>query len=110
MPDYVIRQINPPGKSARADEATAVALVETLRHGGPEIGKYLEWSDPNANRGMGDDRWTDDIAKARKFVSFQAAADCWNAVSLVRPWRPDGRPNKPLTAYSVTIEMVPDER
>lgn len=104
---YVIRQIHAPGKSARAEEATAAALLETLMHGGPERGDYLEWSDPNARRGFGDDRWTDDIAKAQKFESFEAAAACWNAQSTKRPFRDDGKPNKPLTAYSITIEPVP---
>jgi hypothetical protein len=104
---YVIRQIHPPGKSARADEATAVALLDALMQGGPDRGDFLEWSDPDANHGFGDDGWTPDLAKAKKFESFAAAAACWNAQSKVRPIRSDGKPNKPLTAYSVTIETVP---
>ena len=71
-----------------------------------QIGKYLGWSDPNAHNGMGDDRWTDDVAKARKFASFIESGECWKAVSLVNPRRPDGKPNWPLTAYSVTIEKI----
>lgn len=105
---FVIRQIHAPGKSARADEATTVALVQTLKDGGPVLGLYLEWSDPNARGGMGDDRWTDSVDRARKFETLDAAVSCWTAVSFVRPVRPDGKPNKPLTAYSVTIEVVPE--
>jgi hypothetical protein len=104
---YVIRQISPPGKSARADEATAVALATAAVRGEVEIGRYLEWSDPNGNRGKGDDRWTTDIAKAQKFKSFHEAMACWTAQSTRIPFRPDGKPNKPLTAYSVTVEEVP---
>lgn len=104
---YVIRQIAPPGKSARANEATTVALTAAAARGEVQYGPYLEWADPNAKGGMGDDGWTDDVAKARKFSSFEAASECWRAVSIVRPVRPDGKPNRPLTAYSVSIEQVP---
>lgn len=103
---FVLRQISPPGKSALADEATAVALLLTLRQGGPVKGPYLQWSNPDAKQGMGDEGWTDDVAKAQKFPSFEAAMACWNAQSKARPLRPDGRPNKPLTAFSVTVEQV----
>lgn len=104
---YVIRQIHPPGKSARAHEATAVELVKTLMHGGPEMGPYLEWFDVNAKKGFGDDRWTDDVSKALTFESFTDAATAWKTQSTKRPLRDDGEPNRPLTAYSVTIERVP---
>lgn len=105
---YVIRQVSPPGKSARADEATAVALTIAAASGQVHVGKYLEWSDPNAKTGMGDDRWTDDPAKAKRFDSFEAASACWKAQSKVIPRRPDGKPNRPLTAYSVSIEKIGD--
>jgi hypothetical protein len=103
---YVLRQIHPPGKSARADEATTMALVQTLSEGGPQLGDYLEWSDPNARHGFGDDRWTDDVTKAQRFPSFEAAMACWTTQSTKRPFRDDGKPNRPLTAYSVTVEKV----
>jgi hypothetical protein len=104
--DYVIRQINPPGKSARANEATTVALTIAALQDVIHVGQYLEWSDPDANDGLGDDRWTDDPAKAKRFKSFAAAALCWKAQSTVRPLRDDGEPNRPMTAYSVTIEKI----
>lgn len=104
---YVIRQIHPPGKSALAHEATAVALVQTLTQGGPEYGDYLEWFDVNAKKGFGDDRWTDEVKKAMKFETFMDAATAWKTQSKKRPFRDDGKPNRPLTAYSVTIESVP---
>ena len=103
---YVIRQISPQSKSARADEATLSALVEATANGQVVIGDYLEWSDPDANRGLGDDRWTADLAKAKRFDSFEAATACWKAQSTKRPFRPDGKPNRPMTAYSVTFEKV----
>jgi hypothetical protein len=89
---YVIRQIHPPGKSALADEATAVALASAAISNQIEYGDYLEWSDPDALDGRGDDRWTSDLAKAKRFPSFAAACECWKA----------------LIAYSITIEKVWD--
>lgn len=106
---YVIRQIHPPGKSARADEADTVALTLASVDGTIVIGDYLEWSDPDARFGRGDDRWTPDVAKAKRFPSFEAATACWKAQSKLVPRRTDGKPNRPMTAYNVSIEQVPDE-
>jgi hypothetical protein len=103
---FVIRQIHPPFKSARATDATTVALVVE----GVVVGNYLEWSDPDANFGRGDDRWTRERAKAKRFPTVKAAMDCWKARSKLIPTRPDGQPNRPMTAYSITVEEIPDER
>lgn len=105
---FVIRQVHPPWKSARAHEADAVALATAaVSSPGLVVGNYLEWSDPNAKFGRGDDRWTPDLAKAKRFPNFRAAMECWKAQSTLVPTRPDGKPNRPMTAYSVTIEYVP---
>jgi hypothetical protein len=112
MPDeiadaYVLRLVSPAGKSARANEATEAELASNARQRRPVVyGNYLEWSDPDANSGMGTERWTDDVAKAKRFVDFMAALECWKAQSKTRPFRPDGRLNRPLTAYTVTIERL----
>jgi hypothetical protein len=103
---YVLRQIHPPGKSALAHEATAVALTIATAKGEVVIGPYLEFSDPDAKFGFGDERWTDDLAKAKRFASFREAMECWKAQSSVRPYRPDGKPNRPLTAFSVMPERI----
>jgi hypothetical protein len=101
MSYYVLRQIYPPGKSARADQATTLALAMAARINAVQYGPYLEWSDPDAKGGMGKDQWTDDPAKAKRFPDFAAAMECWKAQSTIRPFRTDGRPNRPMTAYSV---------
>lgn len=103
---YVLRQIHVKGRSALADQADALALAEATVHGNVVIGKYLEWSDPDAKGGMGDDRWTGNPAKAKRFDSFEAAMECWKAQSRVRPFRDDGQPNRPMTAYSVTPQRI----
>lgn len=103
---YVLRQIHPLGMSARADKATAPALAAAALRGDLIKGKYLEWADPDANDGFGDDRWTDDLSEAMHFMSFRTAMICWQKQSTVRPFRDDGKPNRPLTAYSVTPERI----
>lgn len=101
---YVIRQLHLPGKTARATESTVEALIESLDS--IVCGDYLEWSDPNAKFGRGDDRWTRDLAKAKRFPTYDAAFECWRAQSSLVPFRTDGQPNRPMTAYTVTIEEV----
>jgi hypothetical protein len=103
---YVLRQTMPKGKSALAHEATAAALTFASIKGEMVVGPFLEWSDPDAKRGLGDEGWTDDPAKAKKFKSFTEAMECWQAQSRVRPYRDDGRPNRPLTAFSVVAERL----
>src|SRR4051812_21579772 len=99
---FVIRQIMPPGLSARADEATAEALADAaIRGTGVVKGAYLEWSNPDGRNGFGDDRWTLDRNRAKRFATYEAAFECWRAQSRVNPFRSDGMPNRPMTAYSV---------
>ena len=104
---FVLRRINPPGKSAMAHEATAAALSIAAITDSIQKGDYLEWADPDANNGTGEERWTTDIDKAKTFETFTAAMECWRAQSSLRPYRPDGMPNRPMTAWSITVEEVP---
>lgn len=68
-------------------------------------GAYLASYDPDANNGQGDAAWTADPAMALVFTSVEAACECYRAVPVNRPVRPDGKPNRPLTAFA--IEFVP---
>jgi hypothetical protein len=108
MSYYVIRRIHPRGRSARADEADIVALTLAAATDNVVLGPYLEWSDPNAKFGRGDDGWTFDLARAKRFPSVEAAMKCWKAQSTLVPYRPDGKPNRPMTAYSVTMQEIPE--
>jgi hypothetical protein len=104
--DFVLRLIHPPGKSAIATKNSAVDLLLARIEGKPVSGPYLEWFDVDANGGRGADRWTHDLGKAMRFPSFEAAMECWRAQSTHTPLRDDGKPNRPLTAYNVSIEKV----
>jgi hypothetical protein len=69
-------------------------------------GNYLEDYDPNANHGMGVIVSCQDISHAKRFSDTMAALECWKAVSLERPRRNDGKPNRPLTAYNIVLQQV----
>lgn len=71
----------------------------------PDKGKWLMSFDPNGNDGFGAIVWTDMKEAAKVFDSTSDALEFWAQRSTVRPDRDDGRPNKPLTAYTVSLEM-----
>jgi hypothetical protein len=48
-------------------------------------------------------RWTDDPDEAMRFPTGRAAAEVWRMQSTIAPLRPDGFPNRPLTAFTVQI-------
>lgn len=104
MSHFVLRQIHPPGFTA--SEHSPAELLAAILNGEPVEGKFLAWFDVEAYGGRGADRWTDDVRKAIRFKSFEAAMACWQQTSKTVPLRTDGRPNRPLTAYSVTVQEV----
>jgi hypothetical protein len=71
------------------------------------IGKYLETCDFEAFNGRGYVTFTRDVNKAMKFADKTAAFAYWKTRSKTVPTRPDGKPNRPLTAYHVMIEEEP---
>ena len=48
------------------------------------------------------------LEDARRFADAGEAMAFWNRISATRRWRPDGKPNKPLTAFTVSI--VPEDK
>jgi hypothetical protein len=67
------------------------------------VGMLVKAHDPNMRDGRGWTEWTDDERFARRFRSPVEALDFWRQQSTVRPLRPDGKPNRPLTAYSIEV-------
>ena len=49
---------------------------------------------------------TDQLEEAKLFPSVADALLYWKRQSTTIPLRPDGRPNRPLTAYTVEVEPV----
>lgn len=68
--------------------------------------QYLQDYDIEAYDGRGWAIGTNDLKKAKRFASMSEAIDAWNTQSKVRPLREDGKPNKPLTAFSASFHNV----
>lgn len=63
--------------------------------------------DADAFDGRGDVAVTTFPSLALRFDSQAEAFECWQRQSTVRPLREDGKPNRPLTAYTVEIRPLP---
>lgn len=66
-------------------------------------GQYLTAYDPDT----GDLQTTADASRALHFDHPADALHLWRAQSTVEPLRPDGKPNRPLTAFTITVDPVP---
>lgn len=64
-------------------------------------GMWLKTYDPNANDGRGHIDLTTKESEGMAFDDQVAALEFWRQQSTVRPLRPDGKPNRPLTAFNV---------
>jgi hypothetical protein len=72
----------------------------------PHAGEYLKSFDHEVYDGQGLGVFTKSLARAKRFDTHEDVFAFWNMQSASRPLRPDGKPNKPLTALSVKIEPV----
>jgi hypothetical protein len=87
----------------RATVSGAVVVCVGGPPGAP-LGAYLASYDPEAFDGRGWSDWTQDRAKALVFTDYTVAWEFWRQIPVCRPRRPDGRPNRPLTAFTVVME------
>lgn len=69
---------------------------------------YLVRCDVDARNGVGEVIGTDDPDKAMVFDTIIDAMSYYRRESTVVPLRPDGRPNRPLTAFTILIKPVED--
>jgi hypothetical protein len=71
----------------------------------PFVGQYLKQYDPNGDIRGAIGEWTDDPTQALTFPTVVEAMECWKQERTVGPHlrRGDGKPDRPLTAYSVEI-------
>jgi hypothetical protein len=77
-------------------------VLAAIRSGGKTLpSAYLRSFDPDGWGGRGDIRVTQDIAKAKPFASIEELFAEWKRPSTIVPLRDDGKPNRPLTAYTM---------
>jgi len=79
-----------------------VGLANGLRDAND--GRWLVDCDVDGAGGRGIIRTTPERALASEFADAGEAMTYWRRQSRAKPLRPDGKPNRPLTAY--TIEIV----
>ena len=68
-------------------------------------GEYLAAFDPDAHGGRGAATFTRSLDRAKVFPDFKAAWECIGTRPKKRPTRPDGKPNRPLMAF--TLQILP---
>lgn len=79
-----------------------------------ELGAWVRSSDPDGGDPRiayptGDLTTTTDPTLAMVFPTFEAAWEVWRAQSTRTPLRPDGKPNRPMTAMTVELEHFTEE-
>lgn len=72
----------------------------------PIDGQWVKDMDVEFGNGRGYLTATRHRSEAMRFADAGEALAYWQRTSKVRPLRPDGKPNRPLTAY--TVEVVDD--
>lgn len=75
-----------------------------------ESGHYVRDFDVGAHDGLGPFPVTKDITEAKVFSNASVALQFWSMQSRIRPLRPDNKPNRPLTAFTVEIVNNPSQR
>lgn len=94
---YVIRSLGLVGVNYNPD-------------GGEFDGQYLVMYDPEYAGGAGGASFSPELRFAKRFETIKDAVEEYNRVSELKPVRPDGKPNRPLTAHSVEIVKVVTEQ
>jgi hypothetical protein len=93
-----------------------VIQILGLADGSPTVfdGQYLKEYDPNRDGVdpsgqpmLAHVACTDDPAAALHFEDAGEAHRVWTLVDQRDPVRPDGKPNRPLTAFTITIIPAP---
>lgn len=81
------------------------AIADAL---GTPIGAWIKSCDVDARGGRGFVEFAIEREQAMAFPDLGAALAYWKRQSTVCPLRDDGRPNRPLTAY--TVQPVPEHK
>lgn len=85
---------------------TCVVKVVGIADGtpSPHDGRYvLRWN-PHTEFGTCAIDTTGDKSKARVFSGLMEVHYEWSTISKVEPYRPDGKPNRPLAGLTIEVE------
>lgn len=74
------------------------------------VGLYVKSFFAEAHGGRGNLVATADPEEALRFPDLAAALRFYQRVPINRPTRPDGEPNKPLTAFHIAVEPAPTRK
>jgi hypothetical protein len=105
----------PPAPTEPRERPMFVLRVDRLARGLATAydGQYVKEYDPNRNGKSPDGQdmlchlvTTPNLADAMKFADQQAARQRALEVDKRAPTRPDGQPNRPLTAFNIMLEQV----
>jgi hypothetical protein len=95
---YIIRIL---GHAAGSGSVEALFGMVVKGEEPPE--RYIKTFDHEAHGGQGYATFTNDPRKALAFPTWNDAHEFWRKVPKCRPTRPDGKPNRPLTASSIEV-------
>lgn len=70
----------------------------------PVVGEYIVRMDFEAHGGRGELVTTPHRAVAKQFKDAGEAFSFWQASPKNKPMREDGKPNRPLTAYTIAFD------
>jgi hypothetical protein len=73
---------------------------------GQSTNAYVQDCDVDAFGGQGHVTFTRVPSLAKQFMNAAEAMTYWQRQSTVLPLRPDGMPNRPLTAYTVEVRAL----
>jgi hypothetical protein len=74
-----------------------------------DSGCWLAEYDPDAEDGAGRIMGTLDPSAALRFPDLGAALEEWKRPSTTHPLRRDGKPNRPLSAFTVQPRRLPHD-
>lgn len=90
--------------------AERVVVFIIAHSDGEPVNLWLEDYDNSeeSKKGYGILKLTGDPTQARVFKDTMDAMSFWQQVSRTVPTRTDGRPNRPLTVFSVSVGPAPN--
>jgi hypothetical protein len=89
----------------KSSNAVIIKIISPVVGGPSDLdGLWLKSYDPDGRGGRGNVIGTKKRAEALRFTDMPSAMKFWRQPSSVLPLRPDGKPNRPLTAFNIEVE------